>query len=468
MVRGGCGLRLAFVAITLFGAQRPCALAWGPHSQITQAALDALGPKDPLIRYLGSQAKFLSDYCWLGDWPRGLIVQERQAFYADDYLLFPLMPQHVQHICPAVRRSFRPHFQRAVQALHTETPANAVRWIGALLHYTEDAGSPPHALGILGDIHTKMENWVDAKRIQLGDYQPRTLGVTEEQALAGYMKRMEELIAYSKERGEQLRPLVEKGERARVEPLVLECALEVSRVVADLLHTLGQLALLPAKDKATLEGTITARPAFGLEKVLAKVVLKGTTFSTLADAAGTYVFHHLPAGDYQIAVLSPGSELSVVPVKLAAGEKHRQDIALARTEPAGNLVRNPAFRWRWVQPKMADGWYRRRSADKNEWHGEILPVQAGRRYRLSVRWKEGATGEVALLWDNGETLDKTAGFEGFHYYSSKPRKADTPLAAPQTARTFLAPPQARCVLIVFRTSNPPDSVCEHVALVPER
>jgi hypothetical protein len=287
MVRGECGLRLAFVAVALFGAQRPCAWAWGPHSQITQAALDALGPKDPLIRSLGSQAKLLPDYCWLGDWPRGLIVQGRQSFYADDYLLFPLMPQHVPHECPGVRHSFRPHFQRAVQALRTETPANAARWIGALLHFTEDAGSPPHALGILGDIHTKMENWVDAQRIHLGDYRPRTLGATDEQALTGYVKRMKELIAYSRERGERLRPLVNKGERAQVEPLVPECALEVSRVSADLLHALGQLTLAPAKDTASLEGTIAARPAFGLEKVLTKVVLKGAIFSTLTASATT-------------------------------------------------------------------------------------------------------------------------------------------------------------------------------------
>jgi Carboxypeptidase regulatory-like domain len=470
MVRRRCKLGSALVAAALFWSQGPCAFAWGPHSQITQAALDALGSKDRLILHLGTQAEKLPANCWLGDWPHGLIIQqEREAFYPDDFLLFPSMPQHVQHICPAVKRSYRPHFQRAVQALRTETPTNAARWIGALLHFTEDTGSPPHALGILGDVHTKMENWVDAKQINLGDYQPRLLGATDEEALDGYLKRMEGLIAYSKERGERLRPLVVNGERAKVEPLVLECALETSRVTADLLHTLGQIALAPVKDTATLRGTVSTKPVAGLEKLLAKVVLEETNYSTLTDATGVYEFHQLPPGTYHVTVLYVGGETASETVKLAAEETRKLDLTLAKADPPGNLVRNAAFRLHWVQAKLPDGWYRKQTADKKtEWEGEILPVQAGKRYRLTVRWKEGATGEVLLLWHTGKALDNTCGFEGLHYYGATTKKADVPLAAPEITQTFLAPPQARSVLIVFRTTGAPDTVCEHVALVPER
>jgi len=470
MVRRERQLPLVFIIAALFGVHCPCAFAWGPHAQITQAALDALGPKDPLLRHLGPQAKLLPSYCWLGDWPHGFIVlQEREMFYADDFLLFPSMPQHVQHICPAVRRSFRPHFQRAVQALRTETPTNAARWIGALLHFTEDTGSPPHALGILGDTHTKMENWVDAQQIKLDGYQPRSLGDTEEEGLTGYLNRMEGLIAYSKERGEKLRPLVENGERAKVEPLVLECALETSRVTADLLHTLGQIALAPVKDTAILRGTVFTKPTLGLEKLLAKVVLQEKGYSTLTDAEGAYEFHHLPPGTYRVTVVYPGGATVVEKVTLTAGETRKQDLAVPRTDGPGNLVRNAGFQSHWVDAKLPDGWYRKRTADKKtEWEGEILPVQAGRRYRLTVRWKEGATGEVVLLWHMGKALDNTCGFEGLHYYSATTKKVDTPLAAPENSQTFVAPPQARSVLIVFRTPGAPDTVCDHVALSPQR
>ena len=47
---------------------------------------------------------------------------------------------------------YRPLFIRALQALRTESPANAVRWLGSLLHFVTDTGSPPHALVYKGDI----------------------------------------------------------------------------------------------------------------------------------------------------------------------------------------------------------------------------------------------------------------------------------------------------------------------------
>jgi hypothetical protein len=390
---------------------------------------------------------------------------DREAFYADDYLLFPAMPRHVQHICPDVRTSYRPHFRRAVQALRTETPANAARWVGALLHFTTDTGSPPHALGILGDVHSKMENWVNAKRIALGDYQPRLLGETEEEALEGYLKRMEGLIAYSKERAEKLRPLVEKGDRAAVEPGVLECALETARVTADLLHTLGHLSRAEPAGTGTLRGAVTANPAPGLEKVLAKVVLEGTAFSTLADPAGGYEFRRLPPGKYRVAVSYPGA-VATESLTLAAGEAKTQDFFLAAAGAKSNLVRNPTFRLHWVRPDLPDGWYRKTTADrKTEWEGETVPVQAGRRYRLSADWKPGARGEAVLLWHTGKPLDQSGGLTGLHYYPPT-KKADAPLTAPAAEQTFVVPAGARSVQVVFRGSDAPDVVCDRISLTP--
>src|SRR5262249_16892135 len=158
-----------------------------------------------------------------------------QLFYADDYLIFPGVARHLDHILPEVKETFRPYFKRAVQALRTENSTNAARWIGSLLHFAEDAGPPPHAAQTRGDIHTKMENWVDAKLMHIRDYQARLLGTTEEGALEGFMKRMDELVEFSKIRGNKLRIPVTIGNRTAVMPVVLECALETSRMVADLL-----------------------------------------------------------------------------------------------------------------------------------------------------------------------------------------------------------------------------------------
>src|SRR5262245_19856910 len=51
----------------------PCvsrATAWGPHAEITQAALDALGSNDLLVRHLGEHAQRLTNYAWMADYRR--------------------------------------------------------------------------------------------------------------------------------------------------------------------------------------------------------------------------------------------------------------------------------------------------------------------------------------------------------------------------------------------------------------
>lgn len=84
--------------------------------------------------------------------------------------------------------------------------ANAARWIGSLLHFTTDTGSPPHAAGIPGQpVHSKMENWVNAKLIHIPDYQPRLLGNDDAAAEAGFLRRMDGLIEFSKQRAQRCR-----------------------------------------------------------------------------------------------------------------------------------------------------------------------------------------------------------------------------------------------------------------------
>src|SRR5689334_1362031 len=311
--------------------------AWGPHPAITQAALDALGTNHALVRMLGEQAQRLTNYCWMADFKRLPFRDRDQDFYADDYLLFPRVPLHLDHICPEVKQSYAPYFQRALQALRTESPANAARWIGSLLHFTEDTGSPPHAAEIRGGTHSKMENWVDGSKIQLGGYQPRLLGADEATALDGFLRRMDELIAYSKPRGLKLVTPVLIGQRQVVEPVALECALETSRVVADLLHTLGQIIARPQPaGGGGWVGRIQSVDAPRFERVPARVCLRGTAFSTLADGAGRFEFHHLPPGRYEAAVFRPGNSTTNFSVVIAAGTPLTSEVRLG----VGPLVRN--------------------------------------------------------------------------------------------------------------------------------
>ena len=198
-----------------------------------------MGPEDGIYKQLGADTGVLAQYVWMADWRTQLLIRSDEVFYADDYLLFPKAKSHSQHICPEVRQTYAPFFRRALQALRTESPRNAARWVGSLLHFTTDTGSPPHAAGFLGAAHSKMENWLDAKLIQLPGYQPRLLGNDDASAEAGFLSRMDGLIEFSKERAARCRADVDADRREPVEPVVLESALETARVTADLLHTLA-------------------------------------------------------------------------------------------------------------------------------------------------------------------------------------------------------------------------------------
>lgn len=425
--------------------------AWGPHPAITQAALDALGTNAALARWLGPQMARLTNYCWLADFKRLPFREPDQDFYADDYLLFPQVGTHRDHLCPEVKQTYRPYFERALQALRTEDAPNAARWIGSLLHFVEDTGSPPHAAEIRGDIHMKMENWVQADRIRIDDYRPRLLGTNDAGALAGFLGRMDELIEFSKPRGRRLVTRVVIGQQSAVEPVVLECALETSRVVADLLHTLGHLAARRDGGAAAVTGLVRSESPPLLERVPARIVVLGTNWSTLADLEGRFEFHGLPAGEYRAAVLRPGSGIAQVRLLLRAGLTNHLDITLPRL-PA-NLIRNGDFSLRWLRPDAPDCWTR---TDLG-WEGEVIPLQTGRRYRLKVDFKPGVTAEGLVRWTR--QLPHTLPFG-----VKLPTIESRPLTPENSVLEFTGAETMALLQVTFRAARPPHEICSGIAL----
>jgi hypothetical protein len=367
------------------------AVAWGPHTQITQAALDVLGTNDLLIRHLGPVAQNLTNYSWMADYRRLPFEEPGVLFYADDYLLFPEAPVHWDHICPEVKKTFKPYFERAIAALRTETPANAARWIGSLLHFAEDTGAPPHAAEIRGPLHTKMENWVDPKLITISGYRPQLLGTNDTNALHGFLKRMDGLIEFSKERAKRMRLNVEIGNRKAAEPVVLESALETSRMVADLLHTLGETAFGKAATGAVIKGVIRSEQPVAMENFPAKVILANTNLSTLTDASGYFEFHNLSPGEYRVVALRQGNGRAEKVVHVRAGETNGCDLTLPGV---ANLVRNGDFSLRWVDRNAPDCW----NIFQGYWQGEIIPLKVGQQYRIRAKFKETGDGEVNLRW----------------------------------------------------------------------
>jgi hypothetical protein len=205
------------------------------------------------------------------------------------------------------------------------------------------------------------------------------------------------LIDFSKERALRCRADVDADRREPVEPVVLESALETARVTADLLHTLGVLAALPAQG-ATLSGSVVLPKSNhpSLDALSAKVVLLGTDFSTLTAADGSFVFRHLPEGDYQWMALAPGASSVAAPLSIRGAECILPKPA--RLEgAAGNLLRNSDFRLRWTAPDAPDHWAVRTPPGKlsgktrvRDWDGEWLPLESGVSYQLEAVWKAAA------------------------------------------------------------------------------
>ena len=439
-----------FAAFVLFVSSLP-AMAWGPHTQITDAAVKSLGPDDALVKYLGPSAQRLTSYCWMGDHHGGFQGEpDGSIYYVDDFLLYPGMPRYNAHTCPNVTNGYEPYFRRVIQAMRMETPENAARWMGALLHFTEDSGAPPHALPGMGALHAPMEGWTDPAKIAIPGYQPRLLGATEDEAFAGYKARMEGLIAFSKERAEKIKPLVEANNRPAAEPLIMECALECSRVAADLLYTLGRISIPPVEGGAVLRGTVNPGIIQTVGIPEAKVVLLGTDYSTVTDASGHYEFRNLQPGKYQARVLFGGCAAGRFDVVLPANGVRTINIALPYSEPLGNLIRNPDFLLRWVSPDRPDGWY----PGKNSWISDPVRVTAGRKYRVSIKWKPGTTATAYIAcYTRGNPVP---GWECI--------KFDMP--STESEHDFTIPEKGQIVQVTIRTSDSVDSVCDRVSLVP--
>jgi hypothetical protein len=389
------------------------------HSGIIHAALMAIPPEDRIQERWDPEVWRLQEYVQMGDWINA-VVSQREAwevggqtltqaglqFYANDYLLFPSMSHSIQHSVPDVLATYQPFFLRALQALRTESPANAARWVGSLLHFITDSGSPPHTIGVKGEDHTKMESWLDTSLIDLSQYHPRMLGNTDEAALKELLRRMDELIAFSAVRGKQLLPLVRVNDRPHMEPIALESATETARVTADLIHTLLQLSRPGAKTSGgDVVAAISATAVDGMDNLPAKLIILGTSYSTLSEQSlpayhlyrGTVSLRNLPPGGYRMAIERVGSEtLYPPPLVVKPGETVRPNWKLTPSQIAGNLAPNPDLSLRWVAAGAPDHWRLDRS--KQQWISDNIPVVPGQNYRAGCELRQGASSEVELQW----------------------------------------------------------------------
>ncbi len=410
---------VAFAIIAHFSP--PNLFAWGGilHQQIVDGALTAIPPNDQINIRLGSQVRHLRDTVEMGDWMNSLIVvqenwhvttedypQVDSEYFGNDYLLFPAAPHFFGHMIPEVQGTYGPFFLRALQALRTEDQENAVRWMGSLLHFVTDSGSPPHTIGLRGPDHTKMENWLDASRIDLRGYQPQLLGYNDQQAVKGLERRMDGLIARNAVIAKRMIPYAESNDREHIAPMALDCAEETARVTADVIHTLLVLSSkVDSADTASILATVTA-PALDEDPLLpAKIVLIGTTFSTLSSDnnhltggySGTFSFSNLPAGTYRAAIERPGAATLLVPAfTLKKGQQLHFEWHLGASSIPDDLVQNADFSLHWVSDSTPDHW--QHDDHCHCWLSDNIPVEQKHVYRAFVVPAAQSKRKATLEW----------------------------------------------------------------------
>ncbi|MCR4414308.1 MAG: hypothetical protein NUV77_17965 [Thermoguttaceae bacterium] len=404
-----------WLGIVLANLTRPAiAPAWEPHREIAKAAVEALPERARWEQALGREnlhevlvdCSILPDLCYPfmagAQWrvlPELTNARPLKSFYADDYVLIRALPQRVGHAVPQVSEAIEPHYWRTLQALRTETPVNACRQIGPLLHYIQDIGAPPHANpkcphGIAMEVFRKMRA---EEIIRIPGYQARLLGKTDQEARDGLRKRVEGLIAFSRQRAD--RGMAVWPDRDKLEPILLESALETARVCADVLYTMFTLGLAPQPEGAGLEGTVTAEAFPFYNDLGARVVLLNTDYCTLAVSSpqksngagwqGTYRFRNLPAGTYHVLAYRTASQMQVSePVTLEVGKVAKVDFPLAPTDPPGNIVENPDARLCTLGKDKPDRWQARSVGGQTIGTSTPAPVVAGTLYRCGAVLKD--------------------------------------------------------------------------------
>ncbi|MBC7819650.1 MAG: carboxypeptidase regulatory-like domain-containing protein [Planctomycetaceae bacterium] len=143
--------------------------------------------------------------------------------------------------------------------------------------------------------------------------------------------------------------------------------------MADSLHTLFTLGLSAVEPSGCeLRGRVRIGDRERLARTGARVMLAGTSFSTLTDLDGRFAFRNLPSGRYTVQALATGAELGeVTDLELRRDQPAESTITLP-PDPAGdNVVRNARFTLKWSSTETPDWWQR---DEKNPRRWASLPT----------------------------------------------------------------------------------------------
>jgi hypothetical protein len=227
------------------------------HHRITQSAIVALPAQDR--EFLAPEADLLIwTYCgfpdmnwhWYGTFAEDPSIpfdrrlpDIRREWEISRYCAWNSLTREGRwypHWPPDALDATADHFCRAVKALAEGGYHDALRILGAAVHYAEDCGSPAHAGHIDPPLHLPMER-IDRPEMQaaiaIAGYTPRLLGSALDTACDGIRERGQQVVAVAEAAAGKIRKLCEAGDQHEAQSVMVPCAQECARYVADLLHT---------------------------------------------------------------------------------------------------------------------------------------------------------------------------------------------------------------------------------------
>lgn len=280
------------------------ASAWGgpEHSSITASALSVLSPA--VLAFLGNEAARLIkiycnypdfNWCIYGTCCKGKegqirIPDDRRDINASFYCDFDEFtgkgsycghgPEIGKEMPPPDEHSRRMYekkhfgsysaeksFRRADEAFKRGNYFDAIRFMGVVIHYIEDATPPPHTLGIPGGgnhLHHAMEKLPDHSLIDIRGYKPVLLGKAPDIAAQEVRKLTEAIALKAQGLAKRSLTLVKEGKKTEAEMITVECAKIAAMAAADVLNTLYELHKdnLPTRPDSVENRNLLFNPSF--------------------------------------------------------------------------------------------------------------------------------------------------------------------------------------------------------------
>lgn len=270
----GVSLKLLALVVAVMGTMTMGhALAWSSgHGAITQGALAVLPSWER--EWLADESDRLGrEYCYIPD-----LVNRKPEIRP--YAMFSFRPNDVYlvelHLPPDIPQSYdllKYFMGQAVEQLRSGNVAAGSRYLGTLVHALEDWGCPAHS--VPGDnMFTLMRQFVPPPEgsdyryvpmhgpmesgqfvVNLGEYQPRLLGTSLDEAAFNLLGRVHEATIFARGQVIPIMQALYAGDEPAATAAQQKAGAFVGRVVADVLHT----TLCLAQQKFEADATAALR-----------------------------------------------------------------------------------------------------------------------------------------------------------------------------------------------------------------